>query len=191
MNKQLFLKIRWGSIAIVTLAITSLLTWNHFNGGIPSHHILAREDMPEMSNAWGILLLPVLTFLVLFRIEQRINKMYPEDTGKLKSHINFLYRFLAALLFGVLVSTFFTLGYNDIPFFLFIGLLFSALFFPIYRAECLLGFVLGMTYTFGAVLPTGIGSILSMLGMIIYLLIHPVLLFMGVKAIKILKRSDN
>ena len=37
------------------------------------------------------------------------------------------------------------------------GLLLLALFFPIYRSECFLGFVIGMSYTSGVILPTGFG----------------------------------
>ena len=51
-----------------------------------------------------------------------------------------------------------------------------ALFFPIYRAECLLGFVMGMTFTFGAVLPTGIGSIFALIGAVLFLFVRSLLL---------------
>jgi hypothetical protein len=39
-----------------------------------------------------------------------------------------------------------------------------------------------MTYTFGAVLPTGIGSILALISAIIYLGIRPAILFVISKA---------
>jgi hypothetical protein len=57
------------------------------------------------------------------------------------------------------------------------GILLIALFYPIYRAECLLGFVLGMTFTFGAVLPTGIGSILASIGFLTFNLVEPAVRF--------------
>jgi hypothetical protein len=79
-------------------------------------------------------------------------------------------------LFGIALSTFYTLGYKDIPGYMVNSLFFIALFFPIYRAECLLGFVIGMTFTFGAVLPTGIGSIFALIGAVLYLLVRPLLL---------------
>ncbi|HSF52731.1 MAG TPA: hypothetical protein VLA71_03215, partial [Algoriphagus sp.] len=59
--------------------------------------------------------------------------------------------------------------------------LLAALFLPIYRAECLLGFVFGMTYTFGAVLPTLVGSILALIGAAIYLFIRRGIIFLGSK----------
>ena len=91
-----------------------------------------------------------------------------------------MYGFAGALLFGVLLSTFYTLGFADIPGLMVNSIFIIALFFPIYRAECLLGFVIGMTFTFGAVLPTGIGSIFALIGAVLYLLARPLLLkFVG------------
>jgi len=184
MNNKLFFKFSWVFTAIVTLAIWSLLIWNFYNGGIPSHHILARADLPEISNAWGAILLPLLTGLVLFRVQQRIKLADPNFTSTPKDHLAIGLGFIGALVYGVSLAVFFTLGYSDLPFILLMSILFLALFFPIYRAECLLGFVLGMTFTFGAVLPIGMGLILSILGMIIYLLVRPALLFIGSKALK-------
>jgi hypothetical protein len=68
------------------------------------------------------------------------------------------------------------------PGYMLMGIFAISLFFPIYRAECLLGFVIGMTYTFGAVLPPGIGSILVLIGAVIYLGIRPAILFVFSKA---------
>ncbi len=162
--------------AIVTLAIWSLLLWNHFHGGVPSHHVLAREDLPLISNWWGGLVLPVLTWFLLFRIHQRIQKSYRE--GRLKKlPVAVVYAFLAALLFGATLAVFFTLGYQDIPGYMLIGIFLVALFRPVYRAECLLGFVIGMTYTFGAVLPTLVGAVLLGICLAIYKGLRPVFLF--------------
>jgi len=85
--------------------------------------------------------------------------------------------FGVGLLFGLLLSIFFVLGISELPGYMILSVFIGALFFPVYRAECLLGFVIGMTYTFGAVLPTAIGSILALVGALIYLLIRPAMLF--------------
>ena len=177
MNETSFLKTRLYITGIVTIAIWSLLAWYHYHGGVPSHHILAREDLPEISNWWGGLLLPVLTWFLLYRVQRRLIRNKggkPERTQIPKAVI---YGFAGALIFGILLSTFFTLGFSEPPFYMLIGALLLALFFPIYRSECLLGFVIGMTFTFGAVLPTGIGSILSILGAVVFLLVRPLLVF--------------
>ncbi len=132
--------------------------------------------MPSISNAWGALVLPVLTWFLLFRIEQRLRRagaptdesLYPRDV---------VFGFAVALLFGIVLSTSFVLKYADVPFFMLISIFVIALFVPVYRGEYLLGFVIGMTYVFGAVLPTGIGSILVFLSAVIYLVVRPGILW--------------
>ncbi len=32
----------------------------YFNGGVVSHNLLAREDLPAISNWWGLLTVPLL-----------------------------------------------------------------------------------------------------------------------------------
>ena len=50
---------------IITLSILLLLTWQHFHGGVPSHHILQQKDLPEISNWWGALFLPIISWLLI------------------------------------------------------------------------------------------------------------------------------
>jgi hypothetical protein len=154
--------------SIITIAIWSILLWDHFHGGVPSHHLLQRSDMPAISNWWGGITIPLLTWFLLYRIQQRTKKN-DRDSKLLK---NIIYAFAGALCYGILLSVFFTFGLSEIPFYMLIGLLVIALFFPIYRAECFLGFVLGMTYTFGGVLPIGVASVLALLGAGLYLVVR-------------------
>jgi hypothetical protein len=179
MNSKLIFKNRLYLTVLVTMAIFSLLLWDYYHGGVPSHHILQRKDLPEISNWWGGIVLPVLTWFLLYRVQKRINE---NELISNKSTSAF-YGFLGALCFGILLSTFFTLGNNEMPFYMLIGLLLLAMFYPIFRSECLLGFVIGMTFTFGVVLPTGIGTIFAILGAIIYLVIRPLILFIAKKSI--------
>lgn len=189
MNEKFFFKVSLYFTGMVTLAIWGLLAWNHYHGGVPSHHLLAREDLPSISNWWGGLLLPLLTWFLLYRIQKRF---IPENAEKLKGSkypMNIVYGFTVALFFGILLSTFFTFGYSDIPGYMIMALFPLALFFPIYRAECLLGFVIGMTFTFGAVLPTLIGSLFAVIGAVLYLLVRPVLLFLSLKFMRIVSAN--
>jgi hypothetical protein len=186
MSEKIFFKIRLYFTGIVSIAIWSLLTWDYYHGGVPSHHILHREDLPSFSNWWGGLLLPLLTWYLLYRIQKRMGS----DKEKLPNiPINILYGFIGALLFGIVLSIFFTLGNEEIPFYMMIGLFTAALFFPIYRAECFLGFVIGMTFTFGGVLPIGIGSVLALIGAVLYLLIRPAILFVSTKLINLVTKK--
>lgn len=165
MNEKSLLMGRLYFTGLVTIAIWSLLAWGYFHGGVPSHHILARADLPEISNWWGGLLLPFLTWFLLSRTQKRF-------IGDPKTSRTVIAGFLGALIFGVSLSAFFTFGHGHICGQMMQGLLILALFFPIYRSECILGFVLGMTFTFGAILPTGVGLILAMLGAVLYLFVR-------------------
>lgn len=129
---------------IVTMAL--LLGWQHFNGGVPSHHVLADPSLPELSNWWGLLTLPVLAWILLGRIERRRQADPAGAHGDTAG-------FMGALFFGAVLSLLFTAGQRDATGYMVQALVIVAVFYPIHRAACVLGFVIGMTWTFGAVLP--------------------------------------
>lgn len=150
-------------IALVFLIVGSHLAWDYFHGGVPSHHILQREDLPSVSNWWGILLLPGLAAYTIWRVEKR--------TSNTTSKKNALWGFLGALIFGAALSVFFVLETN-VPGYMMLTLLASSFFIPFYRIEYLMGFVLGMLITFGGVLSLGVGTILVIIGAFSYLIIR-------------------
>ncbi|HET9825490.1 MAG TPA: hypothetical protein VFP87_09150 [Chitinophagaceae bacterium] len=184
MSKKLFLKTRLFFTAIVAMATWSLLAWNYYHRGVPSHHILHREDLPAISNWWDGLLLPLLTWFLLYRIQQRLLSDNVEKPNKSQGLRDTLYRFTGALFFGISLSVFFTLGYSSISGFMIIVLFLLGLFFPIYRAECILGFVIGMTFTFGAALPTAFGAIFALISAILYRYVRPVLLYIASRLVR-------
>lgn len=53
-----------------------------------------------------------------------------------------------------------------------------AVLLPSYRAEYVLGFVLGLTYTFGAVFPTFLASVMSAIAAVVHLVVRPAALRM-------------
>ena len=184
MNEYSSLKLRLYFTGLVTLAIWSLLAWNHFHGGVPSHHILARKDLPEISNWWGGLLLPLLTWFLLYRIHKRESINNSIKLNDTPFSLNVMYGFVAAVFFGVLLSTLFTFG-SPLTSYILLSVFPLAMFFPIYRAEYLLGFVIGMSFTFGAVLPTAIGSILALFSAVLYLYIRPAIIYTVSKFVSI------
>ena len=149
------------------------LGWEQFHGGVRSHHFLAMEEMPAISNWWGMLLLPALAWFVAGRIQRRMDNASEGKDAKSTLPTSIIVGFIIPLIFGLLLSFFFTNGYDDITSYLFFGMFALALLLPIHRGECLLGFVLGMTFTFGAVLPMLIGSILAALSALVHLLVVP------------------
>ena len=156
-----FDRLRIGLTVFVTLAIWSLLIWQHFHDGVPAHHLFQDPGMPRMSNWWGGLILPALTWVLLGLSGRRV---MATDSG-LKPVIIGL---VAGLAFGAGMSVTFFSGYPSITSYLFFGLLPLALILPVYRPECLLGFIFGMSTGFGAVLPTMFGFIMALATFVIH-----------------------
>ncbi|MFS8083441.1 MAG: hypothetical protein ACMG51_08320 [Ginsengibacter sp.] len=171
--KQTFLVARILITCFLSILILGLLLWQHFHGGGPSHHILARKDMPEISNWWGVLLLPILTWILLIRIENRINN---QGILTQRSKIRIFVLFFLGLILGIVLAISFANNFKSfLDNFLYIILILS-LFVPTYFSEFILGFILGMTYTFGAVLPTAFMLIIAIFGFLIYRFIRPLFL---------------
>ncbi len=167
-----FFYLRIGFTTFITVALSSLLLWQYFHGRIPSHHFLADETMPLISNAWGALVIPITTWFLLFRIE---NGLFSQSDS-IPFPKNALIGFLSSLIFGVLLGISVVNGFeiflSKVPFIIF-GVSF---FFPTYKAEYFLGFVLGLTYFIGGVLPLVVGSVFLSISAVIYLLLRQLIL---------------
>jgi hypothetical protein len=159
--------------ALVLLADVCDLAWEHFHGGVVSHHILHRADLPAISNWWGVLLLPALTWFLISRVQRRLG---PPSVGEEKASTAKIYvaiRFFGSSLLGILLAISFTFHLESVSSYGFYGILVLAILLPVYRAECVLGFVLSMAFTFGAVLPIAAGSVIAALSAIIHRLLLP------------------
>jgi hypothetical protein len=127
---------------------------------------LARPDMPAISNWWGIVILPALGWLTSWFVLRRVNK-------KTKVFQKAFAGFLGALTIGLLLSFSFNTGHEQVSSYIFFGALFSGLIFPIYRAEYIFGFVLGMTFILGAILPAIAAMVGAAISVIFHFLIKP------------------
>ena len=78
-----------------------------------------------------------------------------------------------ALFLGGALSVGFHLGAESFTAATFFITILLAILLPGYRAECLLGWVLGMSWTFGAVLPTFIGTLIVGLSALLHLMAWP------------------
>ena len=181
MNEQQAKRIRIYLTVAVLLAEIGHLAWEHFHGGIASHHFLNRADMPAVSNAWGLLLLPAISwFLGGIALRRSIATAaaatinapggQAEAAGLARG---VFVGFFAELLFGASLAATFSLGYQDVTSILFFGMLLLALVFRVYRAECVLGFVLGMTFTFGAILPALVASVTAVISAVAHRVLYP------------------
>lgn len=176
MQNKNFSRTRIFTMCIVTILMFLLLLWEHFHGGVPSHHILNRKGLPEISNWWGGLLIPVLTWILLGKVEKRLNKQDSLTQQSKKQNIQILGLLLSGLFLGILIAISFTNNYQLFLDNILYVFLVCSLFFPIYYSEFILGFILGMTYTFGAILPTIFILIIAALGFLIYKFIRPLFL---------------
>ena len=185
MNIFKMTRLRIYTTLMVTAAELAHLLWEHFNGGVISHHLLNRSDLPAISNWWGIFLLPLLTWITVYFIEQRSSK-HLSDTSKVSSvHKNAILGSCSAFIYGACLAFCFANGYQTALSYLFPGLFLLALLLPVFRAEFLLGFVLGMALIFGAILPMIVAGVVALLSSFSHLVVWP----FSVRFWKIITRS--
>ncbi len=179
MTQKIFSKITIVFTIFITIAVLIMLIWEYYHGGVSGHHFLKRKDMPFISNWWGLILLPLVTFLSLKRIGKRIN-FGAELSNQyfIKQH---LLPFLIALVFGILIVVFSSTGNSQIAYYMFLALFIVALFIPIYKSEYFLGFILGLSYFFGGALPVVIAIVLATIFYLIFNYIRPIFIFIGTK----------
>jgi len=162
---KLPLNLRIGITAVVTLLVWSHIAWDHFHGGIPTHYLLHDKNLPGIPNWLGGIALPFFTWFLLYRIHKRIDLVKPNVTSEsLQSVIG---RFLSAMGVSIAISIFFI---NEIGLIEYImpSIFILAFFLPLYKSEYLLGWVLGSSFTFGAIIPIGFGSLFTLIIYIFY-----------------------
>ena len=168
MVKKLTNKHIAGFTLAVTVLMWSQLLYQYLTDGVPIHMFLHREDMPSISNYWSGLILPMFTAIVLFFIQKKTRRMDPAAAASELSKAT--YGLIGGAAFGAILSLFFALGYSSPPSFMMLGAIVLSFFLPIYKPANYLGFVLGMTYLFGATLPIVIGLVLFTILRITYFL---------------------
>lgn len=166
MTEQQLSRTRLYFTALVTLIAWSMLTWQNLHDGVPAHHLLHRADLPAVSNWWGGVLLPLLSWIMLGRINRRILRQATEDQTQYLTFV--LAGFGCALSYGAMLSFAFINGFEQVASAMFYGILFFALFWRVYREEYLLGFILSMSVTVGAVLPTIFAALIAVVAAIIH-----------------------
>lgn len=161
----------------LTLALAALgaaaalvfIAWEYLHGGVKSHHLLNHADLPAISNWWGLLMLPLLGATAGWSIARQRPRTSSAVSRALIAAVG-------ALVVGVALSVAFTTGHEYAASIIFLGLVLTGLVLPVYRAEYLFGFVLGMAFTFGAVLPTLVGLVAALLSAATHLLTYPLIL---------------
>lgn len=182
MHNQSLSKVKGYFTGFVALTIWSMLVWQYLHDGVPSHHLLHRADLPAISNWWGAVLLPALTWFLISATEKRIEKE-PENNATRRAVLGFI----ISALYGTALSLAFSFDYPEISSVMFPGILLFAALYRVYRAEFILGFILSMSITFGAVLPTIFGTLIGLLSLIVYNIVQ----FMWKHIVKILTMNQT
>ena len=134
-------------LAALAFAATFVGT-EHFNGGVKTHHFLARADLPGFSNWLSLLILPILGIIVAIRA----NSLQAGHPSNIPAS-TLVAGAAGSLAYGAALAASFHLGFEQASLVLFAGLLLLSVALPVYRAEYIFGFVTGMTITFGSVIP--------------------------------------
>ena len=173
MTRGISFKTRLLLTALVSILVWAHLAWDYFHEGVPTHYLLHSKEMPGISNWWGGLSLPVVTFGLLWWIDRSLLKSMEQDTAKSRNTL--IIRFVSALVFGILLSVLFTMG-SPAPGYMMLIAIGLSFFLPLYRPEYLLGLILGMSYTFGANIPIMAAFVLLLIFLIAYKLIRSAVL---------------
>jgi len=173
MNIILNSRIKLILTAIITFLILGILLIEHFHGGVISHHLLHNKNLPKISNWWGALIIPVISWLTLSLIQKENLSNNKTQKQISKSQI---YGFIGGFLFGVVMTISFY-SQSEIHNYLLLLNFAFALFVPIYKPEYYLGFILSMAYGFGGILPVIFGLVLIAIYAIEYRLIRKGILY--------------
>lgn len=161
--EKLSIKLRIVITALFIIAISGVLLWEYTHGGVVKHYILHSDDMPGMSNWWGLIIIPLFTWIVSSFI--RIDTTNNIST----EHRNILIRGLILFIIGCTISYIFTIyPESNFPLYITGTLVFISFFTPIHKAEYLLGYVLGTFFVFGTFIPVIAGCFLWILFYIFY-----------------------
>jgi hypothetical protein len=143
-----------------------MLIWQYLHEGVPNHYLFRNSDLPAISNWWGGLVLPALSWVLAGRIQKRMLKF--SDIQSTRHSKITLVSFVISLVYGALLSLAFIYGYREVYSVMFPGILLFAAFFKVYREEFLLGFILSMSITFGAVLSILFCAIIASVSVAVY-----------------------
>ncbi|MDF1489779.1 hypothetical protein [Tessaracoccus caeni] len=151
-------------IPVAALAfVIAQLVFEHLNGGVKTHYLLASDGLPGFSNWLGLAILPLLGVVLFLRV-RRLQRV----TGEPRFPVSLLIPLFGSLAYGAVLATSFHLGASDTVLLVVAGLLVPiALALPVYRAEYILGFVVGMTLVFGPVIPLLIALVLALVSFVI------------------------
>ena len=157
------------SVGCTVLFAAAYLAWQDTHGGVVSHHLLDRRSLPAISNWWGLAILPLIAGLASWSVQRRAALHATALTKAVAATIG-------ALLVGAALSISFAVDSNgSATSYIFFAALASGVVLPTYRAEYVFGFVVGMSFVFGLVLPSIIALVAAAISAAVHFLLRPAL----------------
>lgn len=164
-------RLEFYAVAFAVLFASAYLAWQVTHGGVVSHHLLDRQGLPAFSNWWGLAILPLTGGFAAWSVRRRA-------AAKANALNSALAAAFCALLAGVALSVAFTVDEGgNAPLFVLLAALASGCVWPTYRGEYIFGFVVGMSFTFGLVLPAIIALVAAAISAALYFLVRPVFIW--------------
>ena len=155
-------------VALAVLFATAHLVWQATHGGVVSHHLLDQRSLPAISNWWGLAIFPLIGGLASWSVQRRA-------AVEANALVAAAVAAVGALLVGVALSIAFMVdGSGNAPLVVLLAALALGFIFPTYRAEYIFGFIIGMSFVFGLVLPAVIAVVVTAISAAFHLLIRPV-----------------
>ena len=159
--------------AVVSFYTGVYLLWQHSTTGVPAHHLLHDPQLPAISNWWGLLILPLVTWCLTTLINKRYGLYYPKKVWL---------QLGAASLYALTMTLLFYAGYMSLVSLLAVPfILFVSLFFPVYQAPFLLAYVVVSSAGFGAFIPTLGGFIVAAMAYVTHHFIRPIPIWLFTK----------
>lgn len=186
MDKQQLTTFKLLFTAVISITIWGMLIWQFNHEGVPSHYLFQNPELPELSNWWGGLILPALSWFTLSRIQKTLLSLPNEHAAQHAKKVAI--QFIIALAYGAMLSYAFVHGYKSFTSVMFPAILAFALFFKVYKEEFILGFVLSMSITFGAILPMMFGIIIAVASFIVHAIAQ--FIWRGVKSLTTKKQLN-
>jgi hypothetical protein len=148
----------WLPIVALLLAVAHL-AFEHFTGGVQSHHLLNNAELPAISNWFELLTLPIIGAMLAWYCQRQ-----PAHQPRVaRVPVTMLIGLIGGAVYGAILAISFSTGMMMLTQTVFFGLLLCAVLLPIYQLQYICGFVLAMTFTFGGILPLLIAGVLALL----------------------------
>lgn len=155
-------------VGFAVLFAGAYLAWQATHGGVVSHHLLDQRDLPAFSNWWGLAIIPLAGGFAAWSVQRRA-------AVKANALSSAAAAAFCALLVGVALSVAFNVDEGgSAPLLVLLAALASGCIWPTYRGEYVFGFVIGMSFTFGLVLPAMIALVAAAISAAFYFLLRPV-----------------